>query len=473
MIDGIGTIFWIANVLAIAYFLVANTSYIVFMLFSFLQVKQSREKGNLYQLEGLFETDLYRSASILSTAYNEELSIVETTRVLLNLDFPDHEVIVINDGSTDQTLPKLIEAFRLKKVDRYVPDHIETKPIRQIYTSPSYPNLVVVDKVNGRKADALNAGINVSRKDLIFAVDADSILENDVLKKMLVAFTEDETTVAVGGVIRVANGCTFKHGRVQEVHLPDRWITRVQSVEYLRAFLFGRIGWDYINSLLIISGAFGVFDRQTVIDVGGYLHDTIGEDMELVVRIHRYFRERNLPYRIRFMPEPVCWTEVPEDLGSLARQRNRWQRGLADTLWRHRNMLFNREYGRLGWFAMPYFVLYELLSPVIEIVGLILTVVAWAMGWISWGYFALFLASTLLLGIMLSTLAVLLEELTMQRYERTRDVLKLIAYTFVEQFGYRQLHLWWRFTGLIDFLRGDKSWGKMVRTSSFGDEESS
>ncbi|MGM0505962.1 MAG: glycosyltransferase family 2 protein [Bacteroidota bacterium] len=473
MTADIGTLFWFANILAIVYFLVANTSYILFMLFSFLQVKRSRDRGSLYQLEGLFETDLYRSASILSTAYNEELSIVETTRVLLNLDFPDHEVIVINDGSTDQTLPKLIEEFRLKKVDRHVPEHIETKPIRQIYTSPSYPNLVVVDKVNGRKADALNAGINVSRKDLIFAVDADSILENDVLKKMLIAFTEDETTVAVGGVIRVANGCRFKHGRVQEVHLPDRWITRVQSVEYLRAFLFGRIGWGYIDSLIIISGAFGVFDRQTVIDVGGYLHDTIGEDMELVVRIHRYFRDRKVPYKIRFMPEPVCWTEVPEDLGSLGRQRNRWQRGLADTLWRHRDMMFNRTYGRLGWFAMPYFALYELLSPVIEIVGLILTVVAWAMGWISWGYFALFMASTLLLGIILSTLAVLLEELTMQRYKRTRDVLKLIAYAFVEQIGYRQLHLWWRFKGLIDFLKGDKSWGKMVRTSSFGKEESS
>ncbi|MEX1212333.1 MAG: glycosyltransferase [Balneolaceae bacterium] len=467
MMEAVGTMFWIANVLAIIYFLVANTSYILFMVFSFLQVKRSRDKGNLYQLEGLFKTDLYRSVSILSTAYNEEISVVETTRVLLNLDFPDHEVIVINDGSTDQTLPKLIEAFRLRKVERYIPEHIKTKPVRQIYTSPSYPNLVVVDKINGRKADALNAGINVSRKDLIFAVDADSILENDVLKKMLAAFTEDENTVAVGGVIRVANGCTFRHGRIQEVHLPDRWITRVQSVEYLRAFLFGRIGWDYIDSLLIISGAFGVFDRQTVIDVGGYLHDTIGEDMELVVRIHRHFRDRNLPYRIRFMPEPVCWTEVPEDLESLGGQRNRWQRGLADTLWRHRDMLFNRKYGRLGWFAMPWFALYELLSPVIEIVGLILTVVAWAMGWISWGYFALFMASTLLLGIILSTLAVLLEELTMQRYERTRDVLKLIAYAFVEQFGYRQLHLWWRFKGLIDFLRGDKSWGKMVRTASF------
>lgn len=458
---------WI-NFLVILYFLFVNGSYITLIMLSYRQVRQSRKKEDLYQLSGLFNTNLYRSATILAPAYNEELSVVASIQALVNLDYPDYEVIVINDGSTDQTLDKLIQAFQLREVDRHIPNLIPSQPIRRIFGSKKYPNLLVVDKVNGGKADALNAGINVSRKDLIFSVDADSLLESDALKKMLLAFTEDDRTIAVGGVVRVANGCTFRHGAVETVHVPKSWLTRNQAVEYLRSFLFGRIGWDYIDSLLIISGAFGVFDRQAVIDVGGYLHDTVGEDMELVVRLHRYHLEKNIPYRIRFLPEPVCWTEIPEQIGSLARQRNRWQRGLADTLYRHRSMLLNPAYGRLGTLAMPFFLLVELLSPLIEIAGFLFTIIAFLIGAINWAFFLLFFAVTLLLGSLMSILSILLEELTMKRYERIRDVLILVLYAFIENFGYRQLHLWWRFRGIVDHLRGIKKWGDMTRSATFG-----
>ncbi len=456
-----------ANILALLYFLVVNGSYITLILLSWLQVRESRRQDNLFDLSGLFDTDLYRSASILAPAYNEEISIVESTRTLLNLQFSNYEVIVINDGSTDRTLDKLIENFDLREIDRYIPKRLETELVRRVFGSKKHPNLYVIDKENGGKADALNAGINASRKDLIFSVDSDSLLEEDVLKRMLTAFTLDQETVAVGGVVRVANGCTFRHGVVDSVRVPDSYIERAQAVEYLRSFLFGRSSWDYLDSLLIISGAFGVFDREAVIRIGGYLTDTVGEDMELVVRLHRYYIDNKIPYRIRFLPHPVCWTEVPDNRKTLGRQRNRWHRGLADTLFRHRKMLLNPKYGRLGLFAMPFFLFVELLSPVIELAGYVLFIVSWLLGVINFTFFLLFFTVALLLGVIMSVLSVLLEELTMKKYDRVRDVMVLVLYAFLENFGYRQMHVWWRFRGLIDFIRGKKEWGKMVRKKTF------
>jgi cellulose synthase/poly-beta-1,6-N-acetylglucosamine synthase-like glycosyltransferase len=457
---------WI-NVLIFFYFVFVNISYITLVLFSYVQTRRSKEESEIFQLSGLFDTRLYKSISILAPAYNEEASIIESTRALLNLKFADYEVIVINDGSKDETLGKLIEHFRLKKIDRYVPRKLKTEPIKAVYGSNRYPNLFVVDKVNGRKADALNAGVNVSRKDLICAVDSDTLLEPRVLQQMLMAFVADPKTVAVGGVVRVANGCKFELGEVKEVNVPGTMIGRIQAVEYLRAFLFGRTGWDYFDSLLIISGAFGVFDRKSVLRVGGYLHDTVGEDMELVVRLHRHYREKGEGYRVRFLPEPVCWTEVPESWTVLGRQRNRWQRGLADTLWRHRKMLFNPKYGRLGFFAMPFFLFVELLSPIIELSGYIILIISLILGAINIQFALLFLTAAILLGMILSVLSILMEELTFRRYDRIRDVMVLILYAFIENLGYRQIHAWWRFKGLIDFFKGNKSWGEMTRTGTF------
>ncbi len=455
------------NVIIFIYFVVVNFSYITLVIFSYIQTRRSKKESTIYKLSGLFDTRLYKSISILAPAYNEEASIIESTEALLHLEFADYEIIVINDGSSDQTLARLIDHFRLKKIDRYVPKSLETEPVKAIYGSRLHPNLFVVDKENGRKADALNAGINVSRKDLICAVDSDTLLEPTVLQQMLMAFVADPNTVAVGGVVRVANGCKFSLGEVAEVNVPRTFIGRIQAVEYLRAFLFGRTGWDYFDSLLIISGAFGVFDRKSVIEVGGYLHDTVGEDMELVVRLHRHYRDRKEKYRVRFLPEPVCWTEVPESWTVLGRQRNRWQRGLADTLWRHKKMLFNPKYGRLGFMAMPFFLFVELLSPIIELGGYLILIVSLWLGVINIQFALLFLTAAILLGMILSVLSVLMEELTFRRYDRIRDVMILIFFAFLENLGYRQTHAWWRFRGLIDFLKGNKSWGEMTRVGTF------
>lgn len=456
------------NYIVIGYFFLINASYLLLVIFSFFYIRKQQKQKKVFELSGLFSSKLYKPVSILAPAFNEEATIEASVNSLLQLEFPDYEIIVINDGSTDSTLEILKEKFNLVKSDRHVPLIIDHKPIRQLYQSRHYPNLIVVDKENGRKADSLNAGINVSRKDLICAIDSDSVLESDVLQKLLRAFVEDENTIAVGGIIRVANNCEIEDGVVKNVTIPNSYLARIQAVEYLRAFLFGRVGWDYLDSLLIISGAFGVFDRKAVLNVGGYLHDTVGEDMELVVRLHRYHCENDIPYSVRFLPEPVCWTEVPEDWEVLSRQRNRWQRGLADTLWRHRKMLYNRTYGRLGILAMPFFFFFEMLGPIIELGGFVYFALVFMLGMLNSWFSLMFLVAAILFGLILSVASVICEELTFRRYPKVRDVFILSLYAFLENFGYRQMHSWWRFKGLVDFLKGNKEWGKMTRTGFSG-----
>ncbi len=459
------------NWVFIFYFLSVNLIYIGLVWVSFFYIRSQEKYRDVYQMTGLFRSELYKPVSILSPAYNEEANIIQSVEALLQIKFPDFEVIVINDGSTDQTLDKLKDHFELYPIDTPVNLPLDHEPIRQVYKSERYTELVVVDKENGRKADALNAGINMASKELICAIDADSILDPDVLMKLLRAFVEDENVVAVGGIVRVANGCTIEDYIVREVGMPETFLGRIQAVEYLRAFLFGRVGWDYFDSLLIISGAFGVFDRASVMEVGGYEHDTVGEDMELVVRLHRHFREKEEKYTIRFLPEPVCWTEVPDDWTVLGRQRNRWQRGLADSLWRHKTMLFNPKYGRLGLLAMPYFVFVEMLGPVIELIGFGYFFAVLALGQLNSTFVLLFFSVAIMLGMVLSVSAVICEEFTYRRYQSTKDVAILTLYAFVENIGYRQIHTWWRFKGLIDFFKGNKEWGEMVRKGLSSDEE--
>ncbi len=458
------------SVAIIGYFLTINLVYLVLITISFFYIRQQMREKNVFSLEGLFSSNLYNPISILAPAYNEESTVVASVRSLLQLQFPNYEVIVINDGSKDRTMDVLIENFKLKKVDRYVPLILSHKPIKAIYKSDLYPELLVVDKENGRKADALNTGINVSRNDLICSIDADSVLEPKVLQNMLKCFIEDDTTIAVGGIVRIANDCVFEDNVMKEVRIPKSFYARIQVVEYLRAFLFGRVGWDYLDSLLIISGAFGLFDRQAVLKVGGYLHDTVGEDMELVVRMHRYHREKKIPYRVRFIPEPVCWTEVPEDRAVLARQRNRWQRGLADTLWRHKKMMFNPRYGRLGFFAMPFFFFIEMLGPIVEVGGYVFFFLSWVFDALNLEFALVFLAASILLGMVLSIASVLCEEYTYRRYPNISHIFIMFFYALVENFGYRQMHSWWRLMGLVDFVKGNKSWGEMTR-KGFGTQQ--
>ena len=411
----------------------------------------------------LFRSTFFKPISILAPAYNEEVTIVESVSSLLQLHYPEFEVIVINDGSNDKTMKKLKSNFNLEKSFRSFQNSVPCKKIIEIYKSKDHPNLVVVDKVNGGKADALNAGINISRYPLVSCIDSDSILESEVMLKLVRPFLDDVRTIAVGGIVRAVNGCKVRAGEVIEINLPKKMLPNFQIVEYFRSFLFGRVGWDVLNGLLVISGAFGLFKKDIVVESGGYRHDTIGEDMELVVRMHRIMRERNIPYRITFVAEPVCWTEVPESAKILGRQRNRWQRGLIETLLFHKKMLLNPRYGVIGLFAMPFFFFFEMLGPIVEVTGYIVFFISWYLGIINVNFAILFLTVAIVLGVVLSLASLVLEELSFHKYPKYSHILKLFAYSIFENFGYRQLHSWWRFRGIIDFIRGKKQWGKMER----------
>lgn len=444
--------------LILGYFFVINTVYLCLLIVSFFTTRRLSKSRDAYEITGLFDSDLYKSVSVLLPVYNEEQSIRSTVYSLIQLDFNDFEIIIINDGSTDSTFEILEKEFDLHPSERFVPQILPHKPVLGIYKSSLIPNLLVLDKENGKKADALNAGVNASRKDIICNVDSDSWLEPDILKQMLRAFVEDEKTIAVGGIVRIANGSNFERGQLKKIRSPDSFLGKIQVVEYLRSFLFARIGWSSVDGLIIISGAFAVFDRAAVIETGGYNLESIGEDVEIVVNMHQHFTDNGKPYTMRYLPEPVCWTKVPENWHELSAQRNRWQRGLADTLFNHRKMIGNPKYGWLGILSLPFHLVFELLGPLFELVSYILFFLLMITGLLDAELAILFILFAVLYSLILSVGAILLDELTYKPFTRLRDLLSVTVHAFFENFGFRQLHFWWRFRGLFDYLRGNKEW---------------
>jgi len=445
------------------YFLAVNGWYLVLLVSSLLELRRhmlliADESRHL-----LLSSTLSPTISILAPAYNEEATIETSLRALLALQYPNLEVIVISDGSKDQTVQVLIEKFALVPVKTIYQQRIKTKPVRLLYRSSTYPGLVVVDKENGGKADALNVGLSFARGELVCAMDADTLIEADGLQRMVRPFLYATDVVATGGTIRVVNGSEVKHGRIAKTAVPTNLLAGVQVVEYLRAFLFGRLGWNRLGGNIIISGAFGLFHRESVMTAGGYLHDTVGEDMELVLRLKRLSYERGGPGKIAFVPDPVAWTEVPESAGVLGRQRDRWHRGLADVLWRHRGMLFKPRYGVTGLFVYPYYAFVELLAPVIEAAGLVTLLVGLLFGVVDLSFAGLFYLTAYGLGTALTAFTLILEDLSFHRYETFRDRALLFWWALVENIGYRQLNVYWRLRGLWKFLRGRKDWGKMER----------
>ncbi len=467
-----GDIIIIFNLIVLFYFAAINTIYIVLFAAAFAgSIKYNRHRRFVDFYE-VFRSPLTPSISVLVPAYNEEATIVEAVRSMLLLRYPHFEVVVINDGSSDRTLELLGEKYNLRRVGKVVPMRVPCSRIRGVYISPDYDNLVVVDKENGGKADALNAGINVSRHDLVCVIDADSLIEPEGLLKVARPFIENpSTTVAVGGLIRIVNGCTVEGGSVTRVRLPGNYLANLQTIEYLRAFLGGRIGWSALRSLLIISGAFGLFDRRLAIEVEGYRTDTVGEDMDLVVRMHRHLRVKRKEYTISFVPDPVCWTEAPEKLRQLSRQRDRWQRGLIESLTSNIGMLMNPRYGPIGLFAMPYFFFFEMLGPVVELSGYILIVLALVLGLLNVQFFYLFFTVAFLYAIAVSLFAVLLEGIALRHFPRVPALLKLAFYSIIENFGYRQVNAWWRTKAFFTLFTRRQTWGALERKGYEGAAE--
>ena len=456
------------NALVLVYFVLVNAFYLGTSVIAFRVLRRYARRLKSLDVEELIATAGAPPITLVATAYNESATCVEAVRSLLTLSYSDYEILVVNDGSTDATIATLTAAFELEPAPRAPTAALPTRPVRGTLHSRRHPNLWVVDKENGRKADALNAGLNYCRTPLFCAIDSDSLLEREALSRVVRPFLEDTKVIAVGGIIRVVNGCTVKNGMVTDVRLPRSWLARFQVVEYLRAFLAGRMGWSAIRGMLIISGAFGLFRRAIVVEAGGYAHDTVGEDMELVVRLHRHCRDRGIPYRIEFIPDPVAWTQVPETRRDLGRQRDRWQRGLADVLMRHRRLLLNPRFGVLGLLAFPYFFFLEMLGAAVEVGGYVTFVIAVALHRAHAPYVIAFLMLAFVLGIALSIAAVGLEELGFRRYRRVRDLLAMFGLAVIEGLGYRQLNTFWRARGLWSALRGKRGWGEMTRRSFAG-----
>jgi cellulose synthase/poly-beta-1,6-N-acetylglucosamine synthase-like glycosyltransferase len=463
---------WIADTqwVFLAYFIGINAGYLMLNLIATIGIRRYLEVADRLEGEGVFST-LDIPISIVAPAYNESVSIISSVKALLQLEYPEYELIVVNDGSTDDTLEKLISAFNLRPFPEAYRAQVACKPVRQVYRSSRYPMLRVVDKENGgSKADASNAGVNACRYPLICVVDADSVLQPDSLRRVVRPFLEDPTTIAVGGTVRIANGCTLRRGFLEKVGLPKNFLARVQVVEYLRAFLFGRLGWSPMNALLIVSGAFGLFRKDVLVEIGGYNPQAVGEDMELIVRMHRRMKEQRRRYRITFVPDPVCWTDAPEDLKGLKSQRVRWHHGLAQALALNRSLICNPRGGAVSWLAVPFYILFELLGPIIEATGYLVILLAWWAGWMSPQETLLFLGCALTLGILLSSSAVMLEELSFHLYPRMRDILMLYLIAVIENFGYRQLTVVWRIQGLLRWLfRRMHKWESIARSESLSD----
>ena len=450
--------------LILAYFALLNLLYALFGYLGLRSVRGYARELSELALKDLLEQDLDMPVSILVPAHNEERSIVASVGSFLALHYPEFEVIVVSDGSDDRTVEVLIEAFALVDLPRIYQRVLETAPILRSFRSLRHPNLVVVEKERGGRADALNAALNHARFPLVAAVDADSVLDAEAILRASRLFLEDERVMAVGGTIRPINGAVMVEGRVTGLRMPKHWVERFQILEYARGFFTGRAGWSHFDALLIISGAFGLFRRAAVMEVDGFWTATVAEDMELVVRMHKHNRRTGRPYRILFTPDPICWTEVPSNMRTLRRQRNRWHRGLWETLWRHRDMLFNPRYGRLGFFALPYFLLFEALGPVVEALGYVALVASYFLHVLFVPFALLFMILAILYGMLLSQMAVGIETLLLARYPRLQDRLILLLAALLEFAGYRQVLAWERLLAMFQIRSKRGQWGTMLRT---------
>ena len=408
--------------------------------------------------------------SVIVPAYNEAFTIVDSVRSFLALDYTPREVVVVNDGSSDDSLRRLTQAFQLLPVPMAFHPLLHTEPVRGMFRSIREPGLVVIDKQNGgSKADALNAGINAASGELVLTIDADTVIEADALNRAVLPFLEDAETVAVGGNVGVLNGCRLEKGRVADVRLPDSWLARFQVVEYMRSFLLHRAARGSLNALSLIAGAFGLFRRDAVIAVGGFDRTAIGEDMDLTIRLQRHYRGRQ-PFKIAFDPFPLCSTQVPEDRASLRAQRCRWRRGLLQVLWRHRVMIANPRFGLLGAGVLPYIVIFDGLGPLLEITGLLILTVAAVLGLVYWQHYFLLIGISLLFGVAVTLFAVLLSDMATGRYLTGRDLRLLVAAALLENLGYRQLNSWWGCVATAQFVRGQHGWGVIKRQVFEGEE---
>ena len=447
---------------------------LLFTLFSamgYLSTRNSihyKNKNSFGDLSKVMASPLAPGITIIAPAYNEGLTIVENIRSLLSLQYVNYEVMVVNDGSKDDTLQKMIDAYDLERIDRKIDPDWRSKPIRGIYKSRqrSFSKLTVIDKENGGKSDALNTGIQLSEMKYVGCIDVDCLLLPDALLHVVKSFFQrtKKKVIAVGGVIRIANSCKISGGKLEEIRLPKNWLAKFQLLEYTRSFLLGRMAWGRIDSLLIISGAFGFFDRQIALAVGGYDTGTVGEDMEIVFRMRRYMHERNIPYTVEYIPDPLCWTEVPESTKILVNQRDRWARGNLETLYTHKDMFFNPKFGRLGMLSYPYWFFYEWLAPLLEFFGFFTIILFYFLGIINWEFFIAITLTVYTFSVMFSFYAILWDVYSYNQYKKTKDILLLMFCAIIEPLVFHPIVVWSAVRGNYKKLfKINSGWGSQVR----------
>lgn len=445
--------------------------FILFILMGYLSTRNSihyRNKNSFGDMSKIMASPLAPSITIIAPAYNEGISIVENIRSLMSLRYVNYEVMVVNDGSKDDTLQRMIDAYDLEKIERKIDPNWKSKPIRGIYKSSNkaFSKLTVIDKVNGGKSDALNTGIALSTSRYVGCIDVDCLLLPDALLHVVKSFYQrsDKRVIAVGGVIRVANSCVISGGQLEEINLPKNWLARFQLLEYTRSFILGRMAWGRIDSLLIISGAFGFFDREIALAVGGYDTKTVGEDMEIIFKMRRYMHDLKIPYTIEYIPDPLCWTEVPEDLKTLVNQRDRWTRGNLETLFKHKDMFFNSKYGRLGLLSYPYWFFYEWLAPLLEFFGLLSIILFVYLGILNWDFFIAITMMIYTFSVMFSFYAILWDVYSYNEYKKTKDILILMLCSLVEPIVFHPIVVWSAVRGNFKKLFRVKSgWGLQAR----------
>ena len=446
-----------------AFTILLNLIYIVQLFISMIRVHNNYNKTFSDDFHSYVDSDNLLPISLIIPAYNEEENIVQNIRSLMKLNYPMYEIIVVNDGSTDKTGELVIQAFHMHKIETAIRYQIPTQKIEAVYFSREFPNLLYVQKQNGGKSDALNAGINISRYPLFTCLDADSRIEKDALLRLSMEFIKDSRTVVAGGLVRIANGSKIVDGELKGFSMPQKLIERFQIVEYYRSFLMGRVFWSASNSLLIVSGAFGLFRKQTVIDVGGYKRNTIGEDMEIVVRIHRYMKKNRKKYRVKFDEFSICWTQGPMSMQDIRSQRRRWQIGLMDTLISHIGMTFNPRYGFVGLISVPYNWIFELLGAVVEVIGYFLIPFSLIMGELNMFFFVIYFLLSVALGVILSEGSLVLEQYTHRAAMNAKQSIAISVYAVLENFGYRQMITIFRVEGILKYRKLRKTWGKIKR----------
>ncbi len=477
MAPTIARVLLVLNWFGLSYFLALNTIYLILIILASINLGSYFRRKSFTGIEDALSSPATLPVSVLMPAHDEEAGIVESARAVMSLEYPQLELIVVDDGSMDATFDRLREAFDLVEIPMQIPELVPTLgQIDSVHIARGLSDFTVIRKHSvGKKTDAVNAAINVAKYPLICVVDADAVLDADALIKVTMPFVDDpQRVVATGGAIRPSNGCSAYRGRITEVRMPKKWLARIQVIEYLRAFLLGRTGWSKLGALLIISGAFGVFRRDIVIAIGGYDLSSIGEDADLVARMHKYMRGLKAPYRVAFVSEPVCWTEVPENITVLRRQRRRWSRGLVDTLWSNKSLFMNPKYGTLGLLAIPYFFFFEVLGPIVELTGFFLLIVALYFNFVNVFFAGLFLSVAILYGILLSILSLLIEEVSFHRYDKWKFLYQAVVASIFENFGFRQMHAYWRLEGVFQALRRtNRSWEAMPRKGLLSDQSGS